>query len=97
MILPVFVHGLYDFLQFLLSDGYLAIVGFALGVLIVFFSYLYVRKRECNAIHADARARAPLIPIEPRPRAGGATIELTVACMVAFVPYRRPHPHQILP
>lgn len=43
----MFIHGLYDFLQFLLAEGYLAIIGFVLGVLIVLLSYIYIRKRAC--------------------------------------------------
>lgn len=46
LILPVFIHGTYDFVTFMLPEGYLAIVGFVIGVLIVVLSYVYIRKRK---------------------------------------------------
>ncbi|GAB5029568.1 protease required for anti-sigma degradation [Nannochloropsis oceanica] len=45
LILPVLIHGTYDFASFVLASGNLAIVGFAIGVVIVISSYVYVRKR----------------------------------------------------
>lgn len=52
LLLPIFIHGSFDFAQFLLSEGYLAIIGFVLGVLIVVCSYVYIRKRVLALLKA---------------------------------------------
>lgn len=60
LLLPILIHGSFDFAQFLLSDGYLAIVGFVLGVLIVVLSYVYIRKREPSFVYKPPLIRENL-------------------------------------
>jgi hypothetical protein len=43
LLLPIFVHGTYDFVTFLFSSDSLWLVGFALDIIIVVGTYLYVR------------------------------------------------------
>jgi RsiW-degrading membrane proteinase PrsW (M82 family) len=70
LILPILIHGTYDFATFVLSQGYLAVVGFAIGVLIVVGSYLYIRRgivRILKAFPVEVDAHQKIISGEIEP------------------------------